>query len=370
MAALLPSPFGVAWDELELGHVLAFLARGTDESLTWEAKGGRIRPEHVREAVSAFANSPVGGILVLGVTRDPATRSWAPDVWIPPNAEVATSIDDTIGRGGVSPLPSAETKAWALPAGGVLACVAVWPASMPPVMTSDGQVYVRTSGKSMKVTDVGDLRRLFERGAAAEARAVQRSSEASAELNAIEVTRGAPAVVLGFASPSLPEEVAAVAFRQSFVRASVDEAVALHRSVTADGLRNHVAAAADWNQAGFTARTRDGFDNSEAYSIRVGRDGRVAVAFGSPDLSGASRPPTDIDRLLPMWSAGSRVLKRLGAVGPIHVTASFPSRIGAITSAVWSDVTSSGRAEIDTISRDVIRAVGQAAWEPERDAET
>jgi hypothetical protein len=159
--------------------------------------------------------------------------------------------------------------------------------------------------------------------------------------------------------------MAAVAFRQSFVRAIVEDAVALHRSVTADGLRNHVAAAADWNQAGFTARTRDGFDNSEAYSIRIGRDGRVAVAFSSPDLSGTSRPPADIDRLLPMWSAGSRAMKRLGAVGPIHVTTMFPSRIGVIASATWSDITSSGKAELGTVGRDVLRAVGQSAWEPE-----
>ena len=156
-----------------------------------------------------------------------------------------------------------------------------------------------------------------------------------------------------------------MAFRQSFVRRIVDEAVALHRAVTADGLRNLVTASADWNQAGFTARTRDGFDEREAYSIRVGRDGRVAVGFGSPDLDGASRPPTDPDRLLPMWAAGSRALHRLGAVGPIHVTAMFPSRIGVIASASWSDVTSSGQAELATIGRDVLRAVGQSAWEPE-----
>jgi hypothetical protein len=236
-------------------------------------------------------------------------------------------------------------------------------------MTSDGQVYVRTSGKSQKVTDVGELRRLFERGAAAEVRSVQRSNEASAELNAIEVTRGVPTVVLGFASPSLPEEMAAVAFRQTFVRGIVDDAVALHRAVTADGLRNLVAASADWNQAGFTARTRDGFDNREAYSIRVGRDGRVAVAFGSPDLSLATRTPADVDRLMPMWAAGSRALQRLGAVGPIHVTAVFPSHGGVIASAAWSDVTSPGKGELRTIARDVLRAVGQSAWEPEGNTE-
>lgn len=237
---------------------------------------------------------------------------------------------------------------------------------MPPVMTSEGHVYVRTSGKSQKVTDVGELRRLFERGREAEIRSVSRSGAASAELHAMETTRGVPAVVLGFASPSLPEEVAAVAFRQSYLRSLIDEAVGLHRAVVAEGLRRLVTASAEWNQGGCTVRTRDGFDDQEAYSLRVGRDGRIAVAFASPDFREATRPPTDRERLVSMWAAGSRAIGRLGAVGPMHVSAMFPSRIGSIASACWSDVASTGTEELEAVGRDVLRAVGQAAWEPER----
>lgn len=299
----LPTPFGLSWDDVSLESLEAFLARGEDESLTWEAKGGNIRPEHVREAVCAFANSPIGGVLVLGVTRDREATGWRMDGWQPTHPEIGTWVDDALSNGGVAPRPSTSTKAWALPTGGWVACVAVWPAAIPPVMTSAGQVWVRTSGKSMKVVDPGEMRLLFDRGERARARAYLSSREAAAELEAIETVRGVPSVVIGMAAASLSSEMSAEVFRQSFLRAVDASVLDLHRRGMPAGLAALVRSRADWNQAGATLRSVDGFDGAEAHSIRIGRDGRVAVAYSDPDLGAAVRPPVDITRLQGLWPA-------------------------------------------------------------------
>ena len=58
--------FGIPWEELQLEHVLAFLNAAGREPLTWEAKGGEVRPEHVTKNVGGFANTVNGGYLLLG----------------------------------------------------------------------------------------------------------------------------------------------------------------------------------------------------------------------------------------------------------------------------------------------------------------
>jgi hypothetical protein len=67
--------FGVSWDGLERDHVTSFLAGAGDEGLTWEVKGdakeGRwLRREQIEKAVSGFANSELGGILIIGAQED------------------------------------------------------------------------------------------------------------------------------------------------------------------------------------------------------------------------------------------------------------------------------------------------------------
>src|SRR4051794_38540432 len=105
MALRFTTPFGVDWDDLTLDTLRTALDEPMDESLRWEAKGGTIRTEHVREAVCAFANSDLGGIVVLGVTQDRATRAWTFDGWLAPGGEPELWIGQCLDNGGIDPRP-------------------------------------------------------------------------------------------------------------------------------------------------------------------------------------------------------------------------------------------------------------------------
>jgi hypothetical protein len=98
------TPFGSPLEELELDHLRRFLADGPDESLTWEAKGGEIRPGHVRTAVWAFANSELGGFLILGASRGKADRAWRLGGWRPKD-EPALWVENCLAGGGVGRVP-------------------------------------------------------------------------------------------------------------------------------------------------------------------------------------------------------------------------------------------------------------------------
>src|SRR5689334_9274945 len=122
------SPFAVDWEQLDLAALQTFLDTPVDESLTWEGKGGDIRPEHIQRAASGFGNSVLGGFVVLGVTQA-GDKTWTRDGWVPPQTEVETWVSHCLR--GVRPRPYVEVKAWSLDDGGTVAVVAIWPASIP-----------------------------------------------------------------------------------------------------------------------------------------------------------------------------------------------------------------------------------------------
>lgn len=64
------------------------------------------------------------------------------------------------------------------------------------------------------------------------------------------------------------------------------------------------------------------------------------------------------------------LLLRLGALGEMHVVCRLPSQRGAIEVASWSYVESNGEVELAWMTRDALRAAGQAAWEPEVETAT
>jgi hypothetical protein len=367
----LRTPFGVSWETLERDHVLAFLRRNEDESLTWEAKGGDIRPHHIRDAASGFGNSELGGILVLGATQDRATRVWTVDHWEPPEAEVDLWVSHCLDNSGVAPRPSIEVRAWDIDGGGKLACVAIWPVSVPPVITSSGQVWERTSSETVKVKDPTALRRLFDRGRAAEDRIARLSNDAADELFTGEKSRTGHAVVLGFAAASLLSELSAQVFRETFFMSVVERAKDLQKRVTAPGLHGFVRPRSHLDQGGVTAWGEEGFGGDpSSYSVRVGRHGGVAVGYAAADMGpGAQWAAAAIDRIRAMWATANDVLESLGALGVIHVAARVDGAEGQTIGATqWSEMSSDGAEEIDRLVRDVQRALGRAEWEPEEEA--
>jgi hypothetical protein len=365
MAFRLPSPFGVAWEELALDDLVGFLNTAEDESLTWEAKGGNIRPEHLREEASAFGNSTLGGLLVLGATQDRDTGAWSIDGWTPPQREVDLWVHDCMDNGGVTPKPSVSVKAWELETGGYLACVAIWPVATPPVITAAGQVWERTSGKSVKVTDPQGLRRLFDRGEAARARAYQVSIAAADELLEEELANGHAGIAIGMAAPALLGDVATDIFRQSFSRQLNEDVQALQMEFTAAGLRQLIGAVSDWNQGGITFRSTSGFDADDHYTVRARRDGGVALAYGDPGVAQIDHPQIYVDRFVRLMMKGGDILGRLGAVGETHAVAKLQTRVGSISVSAWSSIGSDFREEVEAMMRDAQRALGLAGWEPE-----
>jgi hypothetical protein len=120
----------------------------------------------VRKAVTAFANA-IGGYPLIGVRRDVGSRSWIADgVAFGENVEPAVWAGNVI-RNGVSPVPRFDVRSWATAAGAV-AVIRIEPVPVMPCMTSNGEVFERVSGESVKVTDPAVLQRLYERGWAAE----------------------------------------------------------------------------------------------------------------------------------------------------------------------------------------------------------
>jgi hypothetical protein len=360
--------FGADWDQLDLSHLKSFFADPREESLTWEGKGGDIRSEHVRAAVSAFGNSYLPGILVLGVAQDKKTRVWTFDHWEPRSPEPSLWVDQCIGAGSLNPRPATHTKSWDVPGGGKVGCLAVWPVAIPPVITLEGQVWERTSTQSVRVTDPTNLRRLFERGEAARARIYQLSNNAADTL--IEIPPPGPlrnAIAFGFAAASVPTDVSSTLFQSSVTDHLAELGKELHRSVQIEEYKRFATSSLAWNQGEVQVRTTDSFANSEAFDLRVGRHGSVGIGFGDPDItsSGALWAQTSHEILQSIWDAGIEILRLLGAVGDIHVAARFTHPNGTFAAAQQSNTEEDGADRIKAIVRDIGRALGRPEWEPE-----
>jgi len=149
------NPFEQDWVDLEVSAVEQFLsATNDDEPLHWEAKSGKVTPDHVRHAVTAFANRD-GGYLIIGAERDSATGTWGlPGVELP-GTEPRTWLSNII-RTSVSPPPDFDIHAWDRPNEKKAAIVQVQPNCGFLSMTG-GRVYYRRPGESSYVENGAEL---------------------------------------------------------------------------------------------------------------------------------------------------------------------------------------------------------------------
>ncbi len=161
------SIFPVPWASLTVSGLREFFREAGDESLLWEAKGTELRPEHVLRSVCGFANSDEGGYLIVGASRPAPGEAWTLD-GVPHVGELALWIDQVLRTNGLRPVPRFEVKsAWQVDMGRWATVVRVEPISVPPCMTRDGLVYLRTSADTVKVSDPRVLQELTNRGRAA-----------------------------------------------------------------------------------------------------------------------------------------------------------------------------------------------------------
>jgi len=361
------TPFGADWEELGLDNLRTFLAEPRNEPLRWEAKGGRITPELVREAVCGFANSHISGFLILGVTQDRRTRSWSIDRWEPPD-EVEVWVGNCIRAGGVDPEPAFEVKAWPVGDGaGWLGCVAIWPVAVPPAITSEGGVWVRTSGATPQVKDAATLRELVSRGEVARDRSLRLSAEAANDLYAAPPEGRANAVVAAASAPSIPHDISPVLFSESFCRGELVRSIQGELArYAAQGLQAFLRVHTDINQGSVTAWNDDGIHVDAGFSVRVGRHGSVAVGFGDPDIESgidwARSSPNDLRRL---FGQALTLLVPLGGRGPAHLFVRFTDRrLGVIDVARWTEVGDVDEAIVESVLRETRRAQGTMDWEP------
>lgn len=149
------NPFGERWTDLDVTHVESFLA-GTieDEPLHWEAKAVTVTPDHVRRAVTAFANRE-GGYLILGAARDEAARTWQLPGLEFPGTEPRTWLSGVI-RSSISPPPDFDIHAWDRDGKLKVAVVQIQP-NCGALSVSQGRVYYRRPGESSFVEDGAEL---------------------------------------------------------------------------------------------------------------------------------------------------------------------------------------------------------------------
>jgi schlafen family protein len=353
------TPFGVSWEQLDLESLRTFLADPVHEGITWEAKGGNVRREHVLEAVCAFGNSDLGGYLVIGTSQDRRDETWTVNGHAFPD-EPGVWIANCLDNGGVDPVPSTDTKSWSISQGSRVAVVQIYPVAITPCLTSSGEVWQRLSGKSQRVTDAATLRRLFERGEAARSRAM-----ATAEAGRDDLIRASPEgrhlkVVVSIATPSLPADVSAAVFRRSTVQL-------VQQTIEGSGQRLGGGTSSEVSQHAVTVWSTAPWVDLEGCAIRVGRHGSVAVGFSNPDHdSGLPRVAQGTYSPEQLWTAATTITRELGGYGPAAMAMHLHDPVrGATSIARWTEVRPPTREELQSIVREASRADGRPVWEPE-----
>lgn len=358
------SLFGATWDDLTLDHVRTFLAKQSDdhEGLTWEAKGGTIRAEHIHNALSAFGNSVLGGYLILGAQRarptDPwQTPGWAfpdePGVWI---AQHASRLIDA---------PVIDVKSWPTAEGRRLAVVAIPPAAVPPVITPRGVVYQRVTGASPTVTDPAVLRAIFERGEQARSRALELSQKAlNQALNEPNLEerglRSNRSMALSLAATGTPRDVTGRLFRTRFAEA-FRAAVRRHPEHPPEFYQLEVRA----SPAGFVGWLEGPHDRG--YILIANVDGSVGVAFREVERGDSLGALIDGQRLERGWALADGLVHELGGYGPAVMTVVAIGTKDATLSTHWVSIGGPSKAELGMVRRALRRGRGEAAFEDEAD---
>ena len=366
------TPFGAPFEELELAHLTTYFEELRAETLAWEAKGGQIRPEHVRDGVCGFANSVLGGYLVLGVSRaDPKAKAgercrYKVDGW--EQEDPATWIGSCIGYGGISPRPSYNVRPFAIQdTSRWVAVVYVRPSPAPPCITLDGEVFERLSGQTWRVNTSEALRALYARGEAARTWARQESASICQNLLANGPELNARyAQLVAVAAPATSQlDVSSDLFR----RATVEHIEQLPR--TLPGGPNYLTdASLEIAQDSITSwASKPGGTN---YLVRAHRNGSVAVAYIDRDsqFDGLVDLYQTQTRLGKMWGLANSLVHKLGAYGPSQVSVLATRRLDTGKGPVYINLESSVDGdptadELGRVGREAGRALGEYVFEPE-----
>jgi schlafen family protein len=380
--------FGVSWDELEPQDVAAFLADAEDEALLWESKGGggRPNPGSVRKAVCGFANSR-GGYLIIGADR--RDGAWSVDGVDFGVDEPGTWLDSVI-RDGLRPVPAHEVRVRPGAGGRTVAIVRVQPIAAPPCITSDGVVYLRVSGRTVPVTDPAVLAGLYERG-----RAAEQHAENAARRRAEELVRGSdpgepPFLNIGIAlcPTGIPDDLGGRLFTESFEQHAREVVLGLPTEPLLPGGAARGATSASGRDL-VTVQTPIAEGVRHRWDVRAYWDGAVGVMLAVvPDRDDESFTDDAFfdDAVRPLKEAAIELVAELRGYGRAHVVLqtlsrgcslrpfdgsvrqlSMPNGLEPIRDWTEDDGTLSEEA-FGRMRRQLLRALGVKAWEPERNA--
>lgn len=373
------SIFRSSWEDLSLDDVEAFLAEAGDEGLTWEAKGAdRPHPGSVRKNVAGFANS-IGGFFLLGVDRE-ADGTWHVNgIAFGDGVEPTTWLGNII-RNGMRPVPRYDIKTWETGAGHV-AIVNVDTVPDAPCMTSSGEIFERVSGETVRVDDPGVLRRLYERGAAAEAAAedgalsiADRAYELPPEGSHFGINLGMSPI--GHATP----DIASRLFTPSF-EARLRETYEALPTAPLFPYPSEGAYRVKMGAAMFSAIPLG--DDRQRWTVTARWDGSVGAFFDlfpeADDNPALTSGAIFEEGVAPAVTAATALVSALGGYGRAYVSLfitgrnfsivhnAFRERIpGAARARTWTapDGTLNEEA-IERVKREILRACSIATYEPD-----
>lgn len=315
-------PTPIPWSEISLESITDFLGEAEEEGITWEAKAdddqraaarqgrepGKLTTRTIRRAVCGLANQ-MGGLLILGA-RGGRGKPWTVCGFTPPEPEVRSWLERLI-RDGLQPCPRVEVRCWTFGEGASIAAILVEPVAEPPCMTSDGNIYERLSGDTVRVGDPLQLARLSERGSRARMTAEARSDRLGHRV-AEAIAEDAPAV-------------SAVISLSPIGRTGDDIASALFRPDLHDRMRlaaaelacpakpTDVASRGESTQSSMVATARA--DATRWWRIEADWSGSVAIGVGLKVAALASF--CVIESLVTAgWEFAGRTVADLGGFGP------------------------------------------------------
>lgn len=353
------TPFGALWEQLHEQELRSFLEQAPkEEGLNWEAKGdddrGRFPRDGFRDAIAGMANGHSVGYVLVGASWDSSRNRWAlsglRDV---PGGEITSWLDQLIDA--VKPRPHVVIRALAGETGPA-AVAQVFPLAVPPAMTG-GRLLIRTSGRTLSLTDPTGVRQLIERGEAALERAGRDSVHAANCSREIPFESPfSPSLTIGLAPTGRRDDVDRHVFRKSFVARFRDMFIDWEsRGVGLHG--PHWSMAPDrvrfWKQAehGSQAGALTSGASFVTWWSGAERDEGLDIAIGGL-----------LERI---WMFAGSIVTELGGYGPsfAHVQANLPGAVAALIRRTEAPTPSSE--EVEEGVRYLARRRGEEVFEPE-----
>jgi hypothetical protein len=355
------TPFGVPWDEVNHASLTEFFREPREEGQVWEGKGRTIRPEMVRRSVGGFANSVLGGYLILGIAADTDGR-WQLSGWEPPG-EAGQWITDCLS-GRMDPPPTFDVKSWRTADGSTISVVRTWPVAIPPCVTAEGYVFERVGATTSQVKEAVTLHRLFERGETARRRAWEQSRSARAAFAMGNEAGRTHSISLSIASAGLAGDISDRIFVEGFARLLTDRVRAL--PLHAGGLTPTIRAAV--SQEAVTVFSTEGAEGREGYTAHANRHGGISVGWNDPEVPSGLRAVTTVpNRLEDLWVVAAAATEAIGGTGAAHMAVRL---LDGSNSAVdvdrWLSSADVDPQVLESVSREANRALGAMHWEPHR----